>query len=135
MKQAIINGKPYSYNEDLTILTLLHSIGIEVPALCYDKRLFPASVCRTCLVQIKGNNRLQPSCRTHLTDGMEIETHTHELENYRKGILEMMAKEYPLSAVTGNPEKEFHKWLLHYGITEKMENIFCAQVFFFAHKA
>jgi len=123
MKQVIINGKTYSYSEEQTILKLLHSIGIAVPALCYDERFSPASVCRSCLVKVTGNNRLQPSCRTRLTDGMKIETNTPELESYRKGILAMMAKDYPLSEVAKYPEKEFHKWVMHYGITGEPENI------------
>lgn len=123
MKQAVINGKTCSYEEEQTILKLLHRIGVTIPALCYDERFPPTSVCRSCLVKVKGNNHLQPSCRTHLIDGMEIETHIPELESYRKGVLEMMAKDYSSSEVAKYPQKEFHKWLKHYGITGKMENI------------
>ena len=122
MKQAVINGKTYSYEEEPTILKLLHSIGVEVPSLCHDDRLHPASVCRLCLVKIKGSDRLRPSCSTHLADGMDIETHLPEIENYRKSILEMLTKNYPFSEVTKYPQKEFHKWLLHYGISGEMNN-------------
>lgn len=116
MKQVVINGKTYSYEVEQTILILLRNIGIEIPALCYDERLHPASVCRLCLVKIKGSDHFHPSCRTNLTEGMEIETELPEIENYRRGILEMLAKKYPLSEVEKYPQKEFHRWLSHYNI-------------------
>lgn len=122
MKEVTINGRVHSFEEGQTILDLLRSTGLEVPALCYDERLRPSSVCRICLVSIKGINRLQPSCRTLLAGNMEIETHSPEIENYRKEILHMLAKDYPLSEVTSQPQKEFHKWLRHYGTTNEMEN-------------
>jgi len=122
VKKVIINGKEYLFEEGETILGLLNDHGIEVPALCYDERLHPGSVCRTCLVNIKGHDSLQPSCRTILADGMEIETHSPEIENYRKSILQMLARDYPLSEVLSYPQKEFHKWLDHYRITAEMEN-------------
>ncbi len=123
MNQVIINGHTCLFEEGQTILQLLHKIGLEIPSLCYDERMHPLSVCRTCMVKIKGNDRWQPSCRTLLTNGMEIETHLPELEEYRKGILQMLANKYPLTLVANHPQVEFHRWLLHYGITNKMERV------------
>ncbi|MFC0775065.1 formate dehydrogenase subunit alpha [Terrimonas alba] len=120
MKQVTINGQVHSFEEGQTILDILRNTGTEVPALCYDERLHPSSVCRLCLVKIKGSNRLQPSCRTLLDVNMEIETHSPEIENYRKGILQMLAKDYPLPEVFSQPKREFHQWLQHYGITNEM---------------
>lgn len=121
MKQVTINGKVYSYKEKQTILSLLHSEGIEIPALCYDERFPPASVCRTCLVKVKDNDRLLTACRTQLAEGMKIETNTPELESYRKELFQMLTKDYPLSEIIKYPQKEFHKWVHHYGITGNTE--------------
>src|SRR5512139_1458900 len=114
MSQVILNGKEYFFEEGKTILSLLRTLGIEVPALCFDERLHPSSVCRLCLVNVKGQDRFSPSCRTLLSDKMEIETHTPEIENYRREILQMLAKNYPFTEVIHHPQKEFHKWLRHY---------------------
>ncbi|NLR60785.1 formate dehydrogenase subunit alpha [Chitinophaga polysaccharea] len=122
MNQVVINNKKYAFHEGQTILNLLESNGIEVPALCYDERLHPSSVCRLCLVKIKGIDRLQPSCRTLLTSKMEVTTHSEEIENYREGVLRMLAKDYPQAMVLKYPQKEFHWWLQHYGITGEIEN-------------
>ncbi|THU38254.1 formate dehydrogenase subunit alpha [Niastella caeni] len=122
MNQVTINNKDYSFEEGQTILNLLKQINIEVPALCHDERLHPASVCRLCLVKISGVDRLQPSCRTLLATGMIIETHLAEIEKYRKGIIQMLTKDYPLNEVIKYPQKEFHRWVNYYGLTKEMEN-------------
>ncbi|QTE34892.1 formate dehydrogenase subunit alpha [Mucilaginibacter gossypii] len=122
MYSVIINNKEHHGEAGQTILNLLHRIGVDVPALCYDERLHPFSVCRSCLVKVKGQDQLQPACRTLLTDKMVVETHTSEIEDYRKGILQMLARDYPFSEVTRFPQKEFHQWLKHYGITEETKN-------------
>lgn len=122
LNQVVINGSTYSFDKGQTILNLLHCVSIEVPSLCYDERISPVSVCRTCLVKVKEIDRWVPACRTTLVGGMEIETHLPEIEDYRKGILQLLAKDYPLSDVIKYPQKEFHKWLHHYKLIEKLEN-------------
>src|SRR5689334_6622641 len=52
---------------------------------------------------------------------MIIQTHLPEIEAYRKGMMQMLAKDYPLNDVIKNPQKEFHRWLLHYGIMKEMQ--------------
>lgn len=116
MEEVIINNTAYSCLEGATILDVLKDAGIVIPTLCYDPRVKPASSCRLCLVQVKGNSRLQPACRTRVSAGMEITTHSPELEDYRKTVLSMLAKDYPATFAAGHPEAEFHYWLNHYGI-------------------
>lgn len=121
MLRVKINGKEHLCEARRTVLGLLKSIGNSVPALCYDSRLHPSSSCRLCSVKINGSSSLHPACSTLLADGMEIETHSDEIEGNRRNILRMLAKRYPLSAVKEHGHKEFHKWLKHYGITEEMQ--------------
>lgn len=120
MPSVKINNRLFSFKSGMTILELVQNNSIEIPALCHDDRLHPASVCRSCLVKINGEAHWQPSCRTLLSDGMEIETTSAEIENYRKEILTMMAKNYSQSAVKKFPQKEFHYWLNRYNITSKL---------------
>lgn len=121
MNQVTINSKEYTFIKGQTILDLLKQIDIDIPALCHDQRLPPASVCRLCLVKVKGANRLEPSCRTLLLPNMIIETQSPEIETYRTGIMNMLAKDYPLNEVLKYPQKEFHRWLHHYGVTSDMQ--------------
>lgn len=118
MLHVEINGNNYSCEEGKTLLNLFHEIGIHVPSLCFDPRLQPESSCRACLVKIEGKEHLQPSCSTYVSDGMKVVTHSKEIEEYRKTVLAMLAKDYPFEEVAKNPDKEFHQWLHHYDITK-----------------
>ena len=57
------------------------------------------------------------ACTTAVTQGMEIETDTPELERARRGILEMLVRKYPASAFALSPDKPFHL----YGIEQQAE--------------
>ncbi|MBS1602810.1 MAG: (2Fe-2S)-binding protein [Bacteroidetes bacterium] len=113
-----VNNKPYSFDSVETILDLLRRIGIEVPAICPDDRLLPASVWRLCLVKVNGMSRLRPAFSTLVFEDMEIETYTPEIESYRKAVLQWVARGYPYVGIAKNPQKELHKWFLFYGIGE-----------------
>jgi formate dehydrogenase major subunit len=45
-----------------------------------------------------------------------IETHAPELENTRRTLLRELIQHYPPEAAQHFPEKNFHRWLRHYGI-------------------
>jgi len=128
MVKVIINGKAYSFEEGKSILDVLKVIQVHVPTLCYDERLPAAHSCRTCLVKVNEDPKLLPSCMTRIANGMKIETHLPEIEEYRKGILRMMAEEYPVSTVRAYPEKEFHHWLNYYGLTNEMKDNPCGSI-------
>ncbi len=101
-----------------SVLQGLRAAGVHVPALCYDDRLAPSGECRTCLVRIKGHERLSTACTTPLVDGMEVETATAELEPAQRDILEMLVSRYPASAIRQFPGKPFHQEILRAGLTE-----------------
>src|SRR5271156_2040602 len=116
MLQVTINGKYFQFKEGQTILEALHSIDIEVPALCYDPRLKPIAGCRLCVVQVKGQGRPVTACDSLLTQGMEILTHTPELEDSRRTLLKLIARAYPSGPVNRFPEKGFHRLIHQHGL-------------------
>lgn len=120
MSSVKVNNQIFTFKEGMTILELLQNNAIKIPALCNDERLSPSSVCRTCLVKVKGEPHWQPSCRFLLSDGMEIETASKEIEDYRKDILRIMAKNHSQSTIKKFPKKEFHYWLNYYNITGEL---------------
>lgn len=122
MFQVTVNENKYSFEEGKSILDVLKAINLSIPTLCYDQRLPAAYSCRTCLVRVNGEPKLLPSCMTKISEGMRIETHLPDIEEYRKSILRLMAKKYSRSTVRAHPEKEFHLWLNHYGITDEMDD-------------
>ncbi|HJW09815.1 MAG TPA: molybdopterin-dependent oxidoreductase, partial [Holophagaceae bacterium] len=99
-----------------TLLAACAALGAEVPTLCHDPRLAPASACRLCEVEVDGHERNPCACATPLEAGMVVRTHTDALESYRRGVLQMLARHYPPDAVEAMPQQPFHRWLRHYGV-------------------
>jgi len=114
--RVTINGQPAEFAAGLTVLEALDRTGLRIPALCHDPRVKPSGNCRLCLVEIEGHERPAASCQTNLAEGMQISTHTQELEAGRKTILQLLAGRYPEEAWIRGPNKPFHQWLQHYGI-------------------
>lgn len=119
MLRVTINGQSKEC-ADGTILTALRANGADVPTICHDPRLKPYGGCRLCVVQIKGMPRPVTACNTPVTNGMEIETHTPELEDLRRTLLRMLAKDYPAELLELFPDKEFHRYLRAYGIDKEL---------------
>lgn len=116
MPAVTINGQPCQFAPGTTILAACRQLGIEIPTLCHDDRLQPSGACRLCVVEIKGWNRHPTACNTALLDGMEVLTHSPEIEEIRGTLLELLAHDYPAEAVDRWPEKQFHQWLRYYEV-------------------
>jgi len=114
--QLTINGQPRQFHQRLSILQALRSLHIEIPAVCYDERMKPFGGCRLCVVQVNGGERPVIACDTHISDGMMIETHTPEIEEWRRSLLRLLAQEYPAENLRRFPDKEFHRLIRAYGL-------------------
>ena len=115
--QVTVNGKVTEAEPGATILTALRGAGFDVPSVCHDPRMTAYGGCRLCVVKVKGMSRPVTACNTPLVQGMEIETHTPEIEGLRKTLLMMLARDYPAEQVRKFPEKQFHQYLGAYGVT------------------
>lgn len=116
MIKILINGGEYEFEENISILNAAKSVGIQIPTLCNDNRLKPYGGCRLCLVQIKGVSRPVTSCTTYITNGMEIQTNTSEIEKLRQGLLKLIAMRYPVEQVKRFPNKQLHRYFISYGL-------------------
>ena len=88
-----IDGQDIAAREDETILELTRQNGIPIPTLCYLEGVSPYGGCRLCMVEIKGSNKLFPSCMTHPAEGMEVTTQSDRLLTYRKQVLDLYFSE------------------------------------------
>jgi len=82
-----INGQHHEFAEGTTILAACRQLSIEVPTLCHDDRLKPSGACRLCVVNVTGSARPVTACDTLLTDGMEVQTQSVEIEGLRRTLL------------------------------------------------
>jgi NADP-reducing hydrogenase subunit HndD len=88
--QVKINNKKINTSAGQTVLEAAKENGINIPALCFHSDLEIKSNCRLCLVEIKGQKELQPSCSTEIKEGMEIITESPKIERARKINLELV---------------------------------------------
>lgn len=88
-----INEQTVTAQEGQSLLTVIREQGIDIPTLCHLDGLTERAGCRLCMVGIKGSNRLQASCVTPVQEGMVVETHTEQIVEYRKMLLELLFAE------------------------------------------
>src|SRR5262245_1362513 len=69
-----LNGKEVVGYSNETILQAAKRHGIAIPHLCYKDGMRPDGNCRACVVEIKGERVLAPSCCRKPAAGMEVTT-------------------------------------------------------------
>lgn len=93
IKTLKIDDRDVGARQDETILEAAADVGITIPTLCQLDGLSNVGACRLCLVEVKGSSRLYPACVTRVEEGMEVQTNTERLANYRRMILELLFAE------------------------------------------
>ncbi|MDP6824237.1 MAG: 2Fe-2S iron-sulfur cluster-binding protein, partial [Dehalococcoidia bacterium] len=90
-----VNGVAVPNRPGGRVLAVLRDAGASVPTLCYDDRLEPQGTCRMCLVEVEVDGRKETvaSCTAFSEPGMSIRTHTEEIVEYRKTLLELLLSE------------------------------------------
>jgi predicted molibdopterin-dependent oxidoreductase YjgC len=88
-----INDKQIEASEGMTVLDAARKGGIYIPTLCYHPSLTPYGACRLCVVEIKNMRGFPTACTTPATDGMVVKTDTPQLQEFRRGILELILNE------------------------------------------
>lgn len=94
MCNITINGKPFSVEENFSILEAAKSAGITIPTLCYLEGLTPMGACRVCLVEIEGSPTLTASCSTPVREGMIIHTNSKRVREGRRTVVELLLSEH-----------------------------------------
>ena len=68
--------------------------GIEIPTLCFLRGYEPSTSCQVCLVKDCTTQRFLPACATMVTDGMMVESESHEVRHVRRTALELLLSEH-----------------------------------------
>jgi formate dehydrogenase major subunit len=99
-----LNGRSVEGRSDETLLQTAKRHGIEVPHLCYKDGMRADGNCRACMVEIKGERVLAPSCCRYPKDGMEVTTNSSRAVASQKMVLELLLSDIPEQAYTLNSE-------------------------------
>ena len=92
-KTLKIDGRDFGARPDETILDVARENKIFIPRMCELDGLSTVGACRLCLVEVKGSNKLLPSCVTQVEEGMEVTTNSERLDRYRRMIVELLFTE------------------------------------------
>lgn len=89
-----INGKKIKCSPDQVVWKVAFDNGIEIPGLCGHPDFPPKANCRVCVVEVKGEDKLQTSCSLKPENGMVILTDTERVRRSRNLNLELLFAEH-----------------------------------------
>jgi len=90
-----IDGHTVEVERGTTILQAAHSLGIDIPTLCYHPDLSLHVSCRVCMVEDVRSGRLLASCATEAAEGMEISTRSSRARRARRRNVELLLANHP----------------------------------------
>ncbi|MDI3546921.1 MAG: NADP-reducing hydrogenase subunit HndD [Halanaerobiales bacterium] len=124
MLKVNIDGQNLEVAEGTTILEAAKKAHIKIPTLCYEEGLSIYGGCRLCVVEVEGENLLQPACATEIRDGMIVRTHSPKVREVRKTLFELIIASHDISCelncltCSRNGSCELRKVAEDIGITE-----------------
>src|SRR5262245_15502579 len=104
-----LNGKTVIGRPDETIIETARKNGVQIPHLCYTPGLRLDGNCRACVVEIKGERALAPSCCRVPTAGMDVTTNNARALTSQKMVLELLLSDMPDTAY--RKDSELDHWV------------------------
>ncbi len=95
MVELTIDGQAVAVPPGTSILDAAASVGIDIPALCYDKTLSTFGACRLCSVEIEGRPNLAAACATPVTAGTVVHTESEAVVEARRTVLDLLLSDHP----------------------------------------
>src|SRR6476646_2335680 len=99
-----LNGKRVAARASETLIQVADREGVEIPRLCYKPGLDTAGNCRACMVEVKGERVLAPSCCRTPTAGMEVTSDSARAVAAQKMVLELLQSDMPETDYTRKNE-------------------------------
>ncbi len=90
-----LDGNTIHAYEGETILKAAKRHGIDIPHLCYKDGYRADGNCRACVVEVKGERVLAPSCCRSAKAGMEVQANSERAIKSQKMVVEMLLSDMP----------------------------------------
>src|SRR5437899_2793215 len=103
-----LNGRTVVGRSDETLIETAKHYGIDIPYLCYKEGMRPDGNCRACVVEVKGERVLAPSCCRYPTAGMEVASDSARAVHSQSMVLELLLSDMPVK--TYKPDSELSFW-------------------------
>ncbi len=110
-----LNGETISAFAGETIIQAASRHGVEIPRLCYKEGYRADGNCRACVVEIKGERVLAPSCCRAPAKGMEIESTSARALHSQKMVVELLLSDVPKEDLKPGGNELFH-WAAELGV-------------------
>ena len=95
MPTIIINGRAVEVAPGATVLAAAGQIGIRIPTICFGGNgCLPSASCLVCAVKLSRTGQMVPSCAVQVTDGMEVESQTREVDEVRRAAVELLLSDH-----------------------------------------
>ncbi|MEP7138554.1 MAG: formate dehydrogenase subunit alpha [Caldimonas sp.] len=118
-----LDGRRVSAVAGETILTAARREGVAIPTLCFKDGYRPDGNCRACVVEVKGERVLAPSCCRAVLPDMDVRTASPRAKKSQAMVLEMLLADLPEEGfkwVDGDehlPHGELSDWARRGGVT------------------
>ncbi len=110
--EFFLNGVELSAERGETIIQAAKRHGVDIPHLCYKEGMRADGNCRACMVEIKGERVLAPSCCRAPTAGMEVSSDSPRAVHAQKLVVEMLVADVPQRVYKLDSELDHWKrWL------------------------
>jgi len=107
-----LNGVEVRAEPGETIIQTAKRYGVDIPHLCYKEGMRADGNCRACMVEIKGERVLAPSCCRAPSKGMEVSSESPRAVHAQKLVIEMLAADVPQRVYKLDSELDYWKrWL------------------------
>jgi formate dehydrogenase major subunit len=113
--EFVLNGVALSAQPGETIIQTAKRHGVDIPHLCYKEGMRADGNCRACMVEIKGERVLAPSCCRVPTKGMEVSSESPRAVHSQKLVIEMLAADVPQRVYKLDSELDHWKRWLNVG--------------------
>ena len=101
-----LDGRSIHVYEGETIFKAAKRHGVDIPYLCYKDGYRADGNCRACVVEVKGERALVPSCCRKATAGMDVQATSARAVKSQKMVLEMLLSDMPDTGYKWNEKDE-----------------------------
>jgi formate dehydrogenase major subunit len=109
-----LNGETVVGRPDEPIIRTAKKHGVAIPHLCHGGNQRSDGNCRACMVEIKGERVLAPSCCRFPTAGMEVTTNSPRALASQKMVFELLLSDMPEEQYT--LDNKLLKWAKRLGV-------------------
>ncbi len=100
MIHLVIDDVNVEVEEGTTILSAARKANIDIPTLCFLKDINENGDCRMCVVEVEGRRGLATSCIQKVEEGMIVHTHSKDVVEVRKMVLDLTLSNHHRDCLT-----------------------------------